>query len=125
MSGFLWTGKQNTKIHSAIALWGDTEGIEFENTTNGGVYATMGWDGTPGNQPRGTLVSNNYAHELGIFEKQSSFYFQAKSCLNTISNNIFFNGPRAGINFNDGFGGGSKVTNNLVFNCVRESGDHG
>lgn len=39
--------------------------------------------------------------------------------------NIFFNGPRAGINFNDGFGGGSNVTENLLLNTCRESGDHG
>ncbi len=31
---------------------------------------------------------------------QSSFYFQAKSCQNLIMGNIFFNGPRAGVNFN-------------------------
>ena len=39
--------------------------------------------------------------------------------------NIFFNGPRAGINFNDGFGGGSNVAENLLFNTCRESSDHG
>ena len=39
--------------------------------------------------------------------------------------NIFFNGPRAGINFNDGFGGGSNETENLLFNAVRETFDHG
>merc|ERR1712079_996269 len=55
----------------------------------------------------------------------SAFYFQAKSCQNEIKNNIFFNGPRAGINFNDGFGGGSQVESNLMFNLCRESGDHG
>lgn len=29
-------------------------------------------------------------------------WFQAVSCLNVIRSNIFFNGPRAAINFNDG-----------------------
>lgn len=42
----------------------------------------------------------------GIIEKQSSMWFQAKSCQNTIQDNIAFNQPRAAINFNDGFGGG-------------------
>lgn len=32
---------------------------------------------------------------------------------------------RAGINFNDGFGGGDTIANNLVFSTCRESGDHG
>ena len=42
-----------------------------------------------------------------------------------IQDNVVFNGPRAGINFNDGFGGGTNVTNNLIYNQCRESGDHG
>ena len=103
-----------------IAQWGDTEGITFP-----GEVTEMGWDGTNGNQPRFTNVSYNLVHELGIWEKQSSFYFQAKSCQNYIFGNIFYNGPRAGVNFNDGFGGGSKLLSNLLFNTCRESGDHG
>ena len=39
--------------------------------------------------------------------------------------NLCYNGPRAGINWNDGFAGGSTVAGNLVFNMVRETGDHG
>ena len=38
---------------------------------------------------------------------------------------VFFNGPRSGINFNDGFGGGHRISRNLVFNQCRQSGDHG
>ena len=30
----------------------------------------------------------------------------------------FGQGPRAGINFNDGFGGGNILENNLMFNMV-------
>lgn len=55
-------------------------------------------------------------------EKQSSFYFQAKSAQVTIQDNIFVNGPRAGINFNDGFGGGANITYNFLANTCRESG---
>lgn len=39
--------------------------------------------------------------------------------------NIFYNGPRAHININDGFGGGSLIRNNALWNSCRESGDHG
>ena len=39
--------------------------------------------------------------------------------------NVHFNGPRAGMNFNDGFGGGDVIDGNVIGNCVRESGDHG
>merc|ERR1712154_504187 len=86
---------------------------------------TMGYDGTDGNQPRGVQFIQNLVHEIGIWEKQSSMWFQAKSCSNVIDRNIFFNGPRAGINFNDGFGGNTTMKKNLLFNTCRESGDHG
>ena len=108
---FAWIGD------TAIAQWGYTSGVS--------AVPGMGWDGTDGNQPRFSNILYNFAHELGIWEKQSSFYFQAKSCQNLLRGNIFFNGPRAGINFNDGFGGGSNVTENILFNTCRESGDHG
>ena len=36
-----------------------------------------------------------------------------------------FNGPRAGINWDDGFGGGNTFERNLLFNWVRETSDHG
>jgi len=39
--------------------------------------------------------------------------------------NIFFNGPRALININDGFGGGNEIVNNLLFNPNRDSSDQG
>lgn len=82
-------------------------------------------DGTSGNQPRGTKVIGNYAHEIGIWGKQVSFFIQAVSCQTELVGNVYFNGPRAGINFNDGFGGGNLVQSNLAFNLVRETGDHG
>jgi len=99
---FSWIGD------SPMAAWGYTN----EN------------DGMDGQQPRETFVLRNYVHEFGHYEKQSSMWFQAKACLTQIEGNIVFNGPRAGINFNDGFGGGTNVTNNLIFNQCRESGDH-
>ena len=54
-----------------------------------------------------------------------SFYFQAVSAQATIRRNVVFNIPRAAINFNDGFGGGHLLTENLLFNTCRESSDHG
>ena len=82
-------------------------------------------DGTGGTQPRHTTLTSNFVHEIGHIQKQSSFYFQALSCQVHIADNIVFNIPRAGINFNDGFGGGADIANNLLFNTCRESGDHG
>jgi len=57
--------------------------------------------------------------------KQTSAYFQSVAHHTTILGNVIYNGPRAGICFNDGFIGGDVVQSNLLFNLVRESGDHG
>ena len=70
-------------------------------------------------------VTGNLAREIGHYEKQSSFFVQAKTAESVITGNVFFNGPRAGINANDGFGGGDEIAHNLVFSTCRESGDHG
>ena len=82
-------------------------------------------DGTDENQPRGTRVIRNLMHENGIFGKQTSAYIQSVACQTELIGNVMFNGPRAGINFNDGFGGGNLVEGNLVFNMVRETLEHG
>ena len=100
---FSWLGQ------TAIASWGR---VHFN-------------DGTDGNQPRFSIIHGNFIHEIGHYQKQSSCYFQAESAQAIITNNICFNIPRAGININDGFGGGNEMANNLLFNTCRESSDHG
>ena len=82
-------------------------------------------DGTNGNQPRGTKVIGNLVHEIGVYNKQVCAYVQSVACQTQLEGNVFFNGPRAGVNLNDGFGGGNLLKNNLIFNMVRETGDHG
>jgi hypothetical protein len=109
---FAWTGE------TCVALWGKTTGAP------GGVMAEgMGPDGTAGEQPTNTLVAGNLAREFGVWEKQSSFFFQAKTGTTTLLRNIAYNGPRANVNFNDGFRGGNNMTSNIIFNSCRESGD--
>ena len=104
------------------------EGNEFVFTGDSAIAAIGSAqliDGTDGNQPRGTKIYSNLIHEIGVFGKQTSAYIQAIACETELVGNVIFNGPRAGINFNDGFGGGNLVMNNLAFNLVRETGDHG
>merc|ERR1719428_252494 len=113
---------------NAIASWGytnETENSGFPYYTPNTNFPEAGVDGTDGNHPRYNQILRNNAREIGLYEKQSSFYMQAKTAQSTISGNVFFNGPRAGINFNDGFGGGDDLHSNLVFSTCRESGDHG
>ena len=110
---FAWLGE------SGIVSVGDTEGAGFE------AYPGFGWDGTTGNQPRGTMILRNFAHELGIFNKQSAMYFQAATSNTTMEGNVGFNGARSGVNFNDAFGTGSTMTGSVLFNLNRETADHG
>ena len=113
LSGFVHdsviSGNEFTLIgDSAIAAWGYTDLI----------------DGTNQEQPRRTLVESNFFHELGLYEKQASCWFQARSAQTRLSKNVCFNGPRAGVNFNDGFGGANVMADNVLFNLCRESSDH-
>jgi len=80
-----------------------------------------GIDGRDQNVPAGTIVSGNQASELGVYVKQSGFYYHAQSIAATVTKNVFFNIPRAGINVNDGYGGGHLVDQNCAFNTVRET----
>jgi hypothetical protein len=82
-------------------------------------------DGTGGDFPRYTQVLYNFVHENGQYTKQTSAWIQAKTAQTYFEGNIFFNGPRAAININDGFGGGNELFSNLLFNQVRETSDHG
>ena len=77
---------------SVIASWGHTKEVD----------GVEGNDGTDGNQPRGTKIVRNLVRENGHYSKQASPYFQAKTAQTHLEGNIFMNGPRAGINFNDG-----------------------
>ena len=108
-SSFSWLGE------SAIALWGIAQGAPVE---------AMGPDLTAGNVPLFTRIESNICREIGIWQKQSSCVFQAEAGLSHIVNNIFYNGPRAAINFNEDSIGGSVVEKNIGFNWCRESGDH-
>ena len=96
---------------SAIAMLGSTD--------------LMLGTGKRGRFPSHNLIESNLVRTVGVFGKQTSAYFKAKSRENVVRNNVFTNGPRAGVNFNDGGAGGEVLEGNLIFNFVRESGDHG
>jgi hypothetical protein len=100
---FAWLGE------SAVASWGRADGA----------------DARRGTQPLRTNMTGCVCREIGIIEKQSSCYFGALSGAATVEGNLFYNMPRAAINFNDDSLGGSRVTRNLAFNTCRESQDHG
>ena len=107
------------------AIVNNSEFVRTGDSAIASIGSTELIDGTDGNQPRGNVISGNVMHEIGIFGKQTSAYIQALTAQTVFAKNVLFNGPRAGINFNNGFGGGNLVSQNLVFNMVRETLDHG
>eukprot|EP00965_Chrysotila_dentata_P212609 6187138-Pleurochrysis_carterae.AAC.5 len=87
-----------------MAAWGYTSSCLNENCSQKLRYK-VGPDGRGGEQPRFTVVKRNLVREIGLWQKQSSFWFQAVAAQTRLLDNVHFNGPRAGINMNDGFGG--------------------
>jgi|EP01047_Picozoa_sp_COSAG01_P076015 hypothetical protein len=83
-SEFAWMGG------SAIAAWGWTDEI-----SDGGIH---GVDGTTGTFPRYTQILYNVFREIGVWEKQSSAFFQAKAAESYLKGNVVFNLARAGFN---------------------------
>ena len=106
---------------SAILVVGDphykrssqVEGAEMWDMTNVRYF------------PDDVVIDGCFGAEFGIQLKQSAAVFVAISRRVRITNSVFFNGPRAGVAMNDGFGGEHLVEHNLMFNLVRETVDHG
>ena len=104
---------------------------EFVKQGDNAIAAT-GWhsltdptDQSASRFPSDNLIEGNHIHNIGIYGKQVSCYHQTIACHNVVRKNVCYDGPRAGINFNDGMGGGNIIEQNLVFNMVRETDDHG
>ena len=108
---FAWVGA------TCVASWGYSSTCFNGNCTNKLPWKE-GPDARDGEQPRGTRVLNNLFREMGIYQKQASAYFHAKSGLTEIAGNVVFNGPRAMFNFNDGMLGGDNVSQNDGF-CIQ------
>jgi hypothetical protein len=104
LNEFVWLGD------SAIILVGSTDGIDGFSVAS---------------QPANTLIKSNIMHETGIYIKQSAAVLVAVSGSVSIIGNLMFNMPRAAVNVNDGFYGNHTISWNVMFNTVRETGDHG
>jgi hypothetical protein len=83
---------------TAFAAWGIT-GKCINEKCDKKLDWPVGPDGRNGEQPRGTQVLGNMVRELGIWQKQSSMWFQAVTAQTHLAGNVHFNGPRAGLNF--------------------------
>jgi hypothetical protein len=75
--------------------------------------------------PAENTISNNLIHDCGAFGKQVAGVFISISEKNTVSHNLIYNMPRAGICINDGWGGGHIIEFNKIYDTVLETKDHG
>eukprot|EP00040_Diaphanoeca_grandis_P044659 m.13136 g.13136 ORF g.13136 m.13136 type:complete len:937 (+) comp9607_c0_seq1:64-2874(+) len=75
--------------------------------------------------PAYNTIEGNHVDTVGVWGKQTAAYFKSVTRGNVLRNNVFHDGPRSGVNFNDGFGGGEIMSGNLLLNYVKESNDHG
>ena len=103
---------------------------EFSLLGNNAVASwgrSVDWDGTGGQQPRHSLIMGNIVHDIGLEQKQSSFYFQAQSCENTLAANIVYNIPRAAVNASTGMAcsppplRAPRVRSPVILNLTRRS----
>ena len=68
--------------------------------------STVSIDGSAPTYPNRNLVARNHMHEIGVYGKQTSCFAQQLSSNSTVVDNVCYNGPRAGVNYNDGCGRG-------------------
>ncbi|MFF1686551.1 right-handed parallel beta-helix repeat-containing protein [Streptomyces sp. NPDC058254] len=112
---------------SDIAVVGDRDAVR-EPSTWDSMRKTI-TDVAPGpkseNYPRDIRISDNYMHDNGQFEKQTSGVQISMSRRVTVDGNTIHDGPRACVDINDGTWGGHVIENNDIFNCVKETSDHG
>lgn len=86
-----------TVLENTFSWIGDNGVVVWGRTNETAANPLEGFDGTDGNHPQHTKVVGNVVREIGIYEKQTSWYFQAKAAESVVLNNVFFNAPRNGI----------------------------
>ena len=66
--------------------------------------STQAVDGSAPTYPNNNTIARNHFHEIGLYGKQTSCIGQMLASNSTFEDNVCYNGPRAGININDGCG---------------------
>jgi hypothetical protein len=103
----------------AIITWGKTSPCLNANCSRTLPFDASGPDGRGGAQPIGTLVEGNIISETGVFERHGTMIFSSLSARTVVRRNVMFNSMRAAVNYQDGFGGGHWLHENLIANAGR------
>lgn len=114
---------------SGVLLCGNVSAVRDPSAWDGDDHRTTISDFTPGpandEYPRDIVVENCYFTECGTVEKQSAAVCMSIASHITVRGNTIHRMPRAGVNISDGTFGGHIIEDNDIFDCVRETGDHG
>lgn len=100
---------------SGILVVGDPK---YESPTPWDRTSDLDW-------PQAITVQNNWIHDIGLREFQAAGIFTSIAKQTLYTSNVIHDGPRAGIIFNDLFGGLHTTMNNILFNLVEITLDHG
>ena len=103
-----------------VVVWGKTSPCMNSNCSRQlPDPRASGPDGRAGNQPIGTLVEANIIRETGVLERHGTMFFSSLAANTVLKGNVLLNAMRAGVNINDGFGGGNRIEGNLMANIGR------
>lgn len=75
--------------------------------------------------PKNIIINNCLFEWLGLTDLQSAGVCISLAHKVTVSNSTFRHLPRAGINIAENAFGGHRIIHNDLWDCVRETGDHG
>ncbi len=109
---------------NGVFLSGFSDGIEIHHNeirfAGDSLVAVVGHakflDGRALSHPMNAHIHHNHLHDWGVWGKQTSAYFGGITRSIKLTDNVIYNGPRAGVNQNDGFAGGFEMARNLIFN---------
>ena len=99
---------------SAIAVVGSAP---YANST--AAAPTPG--AAPAAYPSGVTIRRALVEGVGVLGKQSSALFVSVACGVVLQDSVLYSGPRSGVNWNDGFCGGSRIEGSVLFDWVRET----
>jgi hypothetical protein len=112
---------------SCICLFGLKTSVRCAASAFGAAPSCS--DKTPGplteEYPSFVTIDNNMMNHSGRFEKQTAGITLSATQFDTLRHNTIHNIPRAGINYCAGCWGGHIVEYNWVYDCVKETSDHG
>lgn len=114
---------------SGVLLCGNVSAVRDPSEWDGDHHKTAISDYIPGpandEYPKNIVVQNCYFTDCGTVEKQSAAVCMSIAEHITVRGNTIHRMPRAGVNISDGTFGGHIIEDNDIFDCVRETGDHG